>query len=183
MKNKLKKGFSLVEMIIVISIIGVLMSISVPSVKKYQNKMEKQTFISQADSMYQKTIACLYSVYPSYTSFSEGIFISYPFYYDLSSETSMDDFFSISNFSYFLKYWYKQMEIDSSMIISEEYIKGSYNNSQFNNGNLKICLNNNLEYIFSMFLYVGRNKTQLYAEIDYIIIRNFKINYEKTYEM
>ena len=75
------------------------------------------------------------------------------------------------------------MEIDSSMIISEEYFKGSYNNSQFNNGNLKISLNNNLEYIFSMFLYVGRNKTQLYAEIDYIIIRNSKINYEKTYEM
>ena len=74
------------------------------------------------------------------------------------------------------------MEIDSSNTI-EEYLKGSYENDSFNNGNLKVIISENIEFIFSMFLYVDRYKTQLYAEIDYIEIKDIKENFKKVFEM
>lgn len=182
MTYQLKRGFSLIEMIVIIAILGVLTSITLPSITKYQKRMEEETFFSLANSMYQKTVACLYSAYPSYINFSEGIFVSYPFFYDLTGKTGIDDYFSTSNFSSFLKYWYKQMEIDASNTI-EEYLKGSYENDSFNNGNLKVIISENIEFIFSMFLYVDRYKTQLYAEIDYIEIKDIEENFKKVFEM
>ncbi|MEG0330566.1 MAG: prepilin-type N-terminal cleavage/methylation domain-containing protein, partial [Longicatena sp.] len=46
--KKNKKGFTLVEIIVVLVIMGILLAIAVPSVMGYVNKANEQKYIAQA---------------------------------------------------------------------------------------------------------------------------------------
>lgn len=183
MNNKLKKGFSLIEVIVTIAIVFLLTSILVPSMVNYKKKMKEQEFYTYANVLNQKTIAMIGKISPIYINFSEGIFIDYPLVYILDSNEPGVDYFSISNFSHLLKYWYSICDIDQENVLSEEYIKAEYDGSAFNLSVLKIIISTNLEVNFHMSIYADKYNQFLYSEIDKLIVKNLELNIEKAFEM
>ena len=183
MNNKLNKGFSLIEVIVTIAIVCLLSGILVPSISSYKKKMKEQEFYTYANLLNQKTIAMISKVSPIYINFSEGIFIDYPLVYTLNNNDQGVDYFSISNFSHLLKYWYSICDIDEESVLSEEYINAEYDGTSFNLAILKIIISTDLEVNFYMSVYSDKYNQFLYSEIDKIVIKNLELNREKTFIM
>lgn len=71
MTNMRKKGFTLIELIVVIAIIGVLMAILVPSMLGYVKKSKKTGDISSAKTIYNNVMAVIAEQNDLYDSFVE----------------------------------------------------------------------------------------------------------------
>lgn len=70
MKNLRKKGFTLIELIVVIAIIGVLAAILVPSMIGYIKKSKRTSDISSAKTIYNNVMAVIADQGDMYDSFT-----------------------------------------------------------------------------------------------------------------
>ncbi len=71
MNKKIKKGFTLIELIVVIAIIGVLMMIATPVLKGYTTKANETKYLASSESV-MKAIAMFTAEHPDfYQNFSD----------------------------------------------------------------------------------------------------------------
>ena len=54
-----KKGFSLIELLVVVGIIGVLAAVAIPAYQNYQNKARDNTLLASGNTVQKSYLACL----------------------------------------------------------------------------------------------------------------------------
>lgn len=183
MNDRLKKGFSLFEIVISIVLIGLITSISVPSFKNYHEKLSLKEEEISIVSLYEKTLSFLHKAKPTIFNKDKMIAIYYPIFMSVSADQELSDLFSISNFSDFLDFWWVNCGDDSKKIASYEYINAEYVNNEFGKGCLKVCFDDDTSIIFSVFISYDSVQKILYAEFETMSFYNINGFLIKEYQM
>ena len=166
MFDKSKKGFSLVEIVVSISLLGVISALMVPSVKNYQNKLKNKEDEVEFFSLYQKTVSFIVSQEPLWYDKKNMAVVNYPIELTVDSNQELRDLFSISNFSAFLNSWIDTCDINVKDIKSKEYFNADYIDNEFSEGTLILVFNDNSKISFSVYITYDKLNMYLYAKFD-----------------